>query len=155
VPTQYHWLKGYKLHLCSNAGGIILSYVLTTANQNDAAVAPGLLVSLKQWDIKLVLGDAAYDSEKVRQTAKQSGILFLSPINLRNSEERKDVYSRVLPVFLKTRFGRWLFGVRHGIERVFNELKSDGVEQPRWYGFRRYLLRVLCCILMHNFEFLL
>ena len=72
-----------------------------------------------------------------------------------NSEERKDAYGRVLPVFLKTRFDQWLFGLRREIERVFNERKSDGVEQPRWYGFHRYLLHVLCCILMHNFEFLL
>jgi len=36
------------------------------------------LVSLKQWDIELVLGDAAYDSEKVRQTAGQAGILFIA-----------------------------------------------------------------------------
>ncbi|EZP77554.1 transposase IS4 family protein [Parageobacillus genomosp. 1] len=81
--------------------------------------------------------------------------IFISPINRRNSEERKDAYGRVLPVFLKTRFGQWPFGLRRGIERVFNELKSDGVEQPRWYGFHRYVLHVLCCILMHNFEFLL
>ncbi|ABO68780.1 IS982 family transposase (plasmid) [Geobacillus thermodenitrificans NG80-2] len=155
VSTRYHWFKGYKLHLCTTAEGIILSHVLTTANRNDAAVAPELLVSLKQWDIEFVLGDAAYDSEKVRQTAEQSGILFISPINRRNSEERKDAYGRVLPVFLKTRFGQWLFGLRREIERVFNELKSDGLEQPRWYGFHRYVLHVLCCILMHNFEFLL
>jgi hypothetical protein len=57
--------------------------------------------------------------------------------------------------FLKTRFGQWLFGLRRRIERVFNELKGDGMEQPRWYGFHRYVLHVLCCILMHNFEFLL
>jgi hypothetical protein len=89
------------------------------------------------------------------EIAEQAGILFISPINRRNSKERKDAYGRVLPVFLKTRFGQWLFGLRREIERVFNELKSDGVEQPRWYGFHRYLLHVLCCILMHNFEFLL
>jgi hypothetical protein len=53
----------------------------TTANRNDAAVAPALLASLGQWEIEFVLGDAAYDSEKVRQTAKQAGILFISPIN--------------------------------------------------------------------------
>ena len=78
VSTRYHWFKGYKLHLCTTAEGIILSHVLTTANRNDAAVAPELLVSLKQWDIELVLGDAAYDSEKVRQTAGQAGILFIA-----------------------------------------------------------------------------
>jgi hypothetical protein len=116
VSTRYHWFKGYKLHLCTTAEGIILSHMLTTANRNDAAVAPELLVSLNQWDIEFVLGDAAYDSEKVRQTAEQSGILLISPINRRNSKERKDAYGRVLPVFLKMRFGQWLFGLRRVIE---------------------------------------
>lgn len=99
VSIRYHWFKGYKLHLCTTAEGIILSHVLTTANRNDAAVAPELLVSVKQWDIELALGDAAYDSEKVRQTAEQAGILLISPINRHNSEERKGAYGRVLPVF--------------------------------------------------------
>jgi hypothetical protein len=84
-------------------------------------VAPELLASLEQWEIEFALGDAAYDSEKVRQTAEQAGILFISPINHRNSRERKDTYGRVLPVFLKTRFGQWLFGFRCEMERVFNE----------------------------------
>jgi hypothetical protein len=86
-------------------------------------------------DIELVLGDVAYDSEKVRQTAEQTGILFLTPIDRRNSVERKDAYGCVFSVFLKTRFVQWLFGLCREIERVFNELKSDGVEQPRWYDF--------------------
>jgi hypothetical protein len=53
VSIRYHWFKGYKLHLCTTAEGIILSHVLTTANRNDAAVAPELLASLEQWDIDL------------------------------------------------------------------------------------------------------
>jgi IS5 family transposase len=114
VFTRYHWFKGYKLHLCTAAEGIALSHVWTTANRNDAAVAPELLVSLQQWDIKLVLGDAAYDSEKVQQTVERAGILLISPINCRNSEERKDAYGRVLPVFLKTRFGNGCLGFAAG-----------------------------------------
>lgn len=96
-------------------------YVLTTANRNDAVVVPEILASLQQWDIEFVLGDAAYSSENVRQTAEQAEIILISLINRRNSEERKDAYGRVLPVFLTTRFGQWLFGLRRGIERVFNE----------------------------------
>lgn len=46
-------------------------------------------------------------------------------------------------------------GFRREIEQVFNELRNNGLEQPRWQGFHRYLLHVLCCILMNNFEFLL
>jgi hypothetical protein len=55
-----------------------------------------------------------------KQPNKQESYPFL-PSTAENSEERKDAYGRVLPVFLKTRFGQWLFGLRRGIERVFNE----------------------------------
>jgi hypothetical protein len=155
ISTRYNWFKGYKLHLCTTTRGIILSHVFTTANRNDAAVALKLFPSVKEWDIEFALGDAAYDSEKVRQMAKQTGIFFVSPINPRNSDKRKDAYGRVIPPFLKTEFGKWLFRFRNSIEQTFNRLKNDGLEQPRWYGFHRYLLHVQLCILMHNFEFLL
>jgi hypothetical protein len=39
---------------------------LTKANRNDAAVVPKLLASLEQWDIEFALGNAAYDSKKIR-----------------------------------------------------------------------------------------
>jgi hypothetical protein len=155
VSTRYSWFKGYKLHLCTTAEGVILSHVFTTANRNDAAVALELFPSLKEGEIEFALGDAAYDSEKVRQMAEQTGIFFVSPINPRNSDKRKDAYGRVIRVFLKTEFGKWLFHFRNTIEQTFNQLKNDGLEQPRWYGFHRYLLHVQLCILMHNFEFLL
>nr|WP_308643999.1 transposase [Parageobacillus thermoglucosidasius] len=48
VSTRYQWFKGYKPHLCTVVKRIILSHVLTTANRNDAAVAPELPVSLPQ-----------------------------------------------------------------------------------------------------------
>jgi hypothetical protein len=143
------------LHLCTTTEGIILSHVFTTANRNDAAVALELFPSLKEWEIGFTLGDAAYDSEKVRQMTEQTGIFFVSPINSRNSEERKDAYGRVIPRFLKTTFGKWLFHFHNSIEQTFNQLKNDGLEQPRWYGFHRYLMHVQLCILMRNFEFLL
>ncbi|MED3663033.1 transposase, partial [Ureibacillus terrenus] len=61
---------------------IILSHVFTTANRNDAAVALKLFPSVKEWDIEFALGDAAYDSEKVRQIAEQTGVFFVSPLTL-------------------------------------------------------------------------
>ena len=155
LSTRHHWFKGYKLHLCTTAEGVILSHVFTTANRNDAAVALELFSSVKEWEVEFALGDAAYDSEKVHQMAEQTGIFFVSPINPRNSDKRKDAYGRVIPVFLKTEFGKWLFYFCNTIEQTFNQLKNDGLEQPRWYGFHRYLLHVQLCILMHNFEFLL
>jgi hypothetical protein len=35
------------------------------------------------------------------QTVEQSGIILLFLINRRNSEERKDAYGRVLPIFFE------------------------------------------------------
>lgn len=127
MSTRYHWFKGDKLHLCTTTERIILSHVLTTANRNDAAVALELLSSLQGRDIEFVLGDAAYDSEQIRKTTEQVGIFFISPINRRHSEERKDAYGRVIPIFLKTRFGKWLLVLRSATERVFNQLKINGL----------------------------
>ncbi len=101
---------------------------------------------------KIALGDAAYDSEKVRQMAEQTGIFFISPINPRDSKRRKDAYGRMMPSFLRIELGKWLFRFLNTIEQTFNRLKNDGLEQPRWYGGHRYLLHVQLCLLIHNFE---
>jgi hypothetical protein len=101
MSAHYRWFKGYKLHLCMTAEGIILSHIFTTANRNDMRVPPKLLSSLQEWDIEFVLGDVAYDSVKIHKAAKQSGILFISPIHRRNNDERKDTHNRVIPVLLK------------------------------------------------------
>jgi hypothetical protein len=98
VSTRYHWFKGYKLYLSTTAGGIILSHVLTTANRNDAAVAPELLVSLKQWDIELGWAMPHMTAKRfVKQRSNQESIHF--PINRRNSVERKDAYGRLFLSF--------------------------------------------------------
>jgi hypothetical protein len=78
------------LHFCTTTEGIILSHVLATANRNDAAVALDLFSFSKEWKIEFALGDATYDSEKVRQMTEQNKIFFLSPFHPRDSEERKD-----------------------------------------------------------------
>jgi hypothetical protein len=91
----------------------------------------------------------------VKKSVKWPGIFFVSPINLRHSEERKDAYGRVMPLFLKTEFRKWLFHFHNTIEQTLNQLKNDRLEQPRWYGFNRYLLHVHLCILMRNFKYLL
>lgn len=122
MSTRYCWFKGYKLHLDTTTEGIILSHVFTTANRHDAAVAPEVLSALQGWDIQFALGDAAYDSVEVRNIAENIGILFVFYVNPRNQKsERKDAYSRVIPDFLNTWFGKWLLGLRTNVERVFNQ----------------------------------
>jgi hypothetical protein len=120
-------------------------------NRNDTAIKPELLSSLRGRNIEFALGDAVYDSQQIYKTAEQLDIFFVSPINRRNSSERKGAYGYVIPVLLKTRFEKWLFGLRNAIEWVFNQLKINGLEQPKWYGFQCCLLHVQLCIIMHNF----
>jgi hypothetical protein len=67
------------------------------------------------------LGDTSYDSENVRNMAEETGIFFISLINPRNSEERKDSYGQVMPSFLKTELGKWMFRFRNTIEQTFNQ----------------------------------
>lgn len=106
LSTRYHWFKGYKLHVCTPTKRIILSYVLITANRNAVALTHRLLSFLQEWNIEFALGDASYDNEYIRKVAEQIRIFLVCPINRRNSKERNEAYGRVIPVFLKTRFGK-------------------------------------------------
>lgn len=152
--TRYKWYRGYKLHLCMSADGLILSYQFTTANVYDSVPAPALLQSLSGKQIEIMIADKAYDSKKVRKAADQADVFFLSPINKRRSDKRKDSYGRMIPCFLDTSLGKWLMKQRTDIERQFHILKDKGLEQPRLFGFNRYLLHVQLSILIHNLEYL-
>jgi transposase len=152
--TRYKWYRGYKLHLCVSADGLILSYQFTTANVYDSVPAPSLLRSLPQKQVEMIVADKAYDSKKIREAANQTDVFFLSPINKRRSAKRKDSYGRIIPCFLSTSLGKWLMKQRTDIERQFNILKDKGLEQPRLFGFNRYLLHVQLSILIHNLEYL-
>jgi len=52
--------------------------VFPTANRNDAAVALEVFPALKEWKVAFTLGDAAYDSEKIRRIGRN---FFVSPIS--------------------------------------------------------------------------
>lgn len=94
------------------------------ANRNNAAMAPELFSSLRGWNIRFALCDAAYDSEQICKTMEKVSIfLFLRLTAV--IVERKDAYGLVNPVFLKTRFGKWMFGLRSSIERIYNHLKIN------------------------------
>jgi hypothetical protein len=59
------------LLICSTEEGNILYHMLTTANQNDAAVAPDLIASLAKRDIEFALGDAITVKRFDKQPNKQ------------------------------------------------------------------------------------
>jgi hypothetical protein len=153
--TRYKWYKGYKLHLATTPSGVILAHQLTTANVYDSDAVPFLLKKLGDFEIGFALGDKAYDSKKVRKHRAKHKLVFLSPLNRRKGGQRKDAFGRVMPVFLKTTFGRALFAYRSKIEQTFSCLKNKlELEQPRWYGKNRYHFHCQLCVLIHNIGFL-
>ncbi|WP_449237050.1 transposase [Bacillus songklensis] len=154
--TRFSWYKGYKLHLCMSAEGVVLSYAFVPANRYDSIIAPTVLFALKELDLDIafVLGDAAYDSKDVRKAAGQLGSYMITPINKRNGT-RKDVYARVMPAFLEMALGDLLFDQRNKVERLFHLLKHKGLENPRMFGYHRYRFHVQTMLLMHNIGCLL
>jgi hypothetical protein len=69
------------------------------SDQNRAAVAPELLVSLQQWNIEFVRAVPHITAKRFGQTAERPRIIWISPISRRNSEEWKDAYNQVIPIF--------------------------------------------------------
>jgi hypothetical protein len=51
---------------------------------------------IKEWKIEFALGDIANGSQKIRQV-KEHKTFFISPVNPRNSKDRKDAYGWVIP----------------------------------------------------------
>ena len=93
------------------------------------------------------MDNATYGNEKVRQIAEQSGILLIPPINRRNSEERKDAYGLVLPVFLKTRFGQRLFALLREIEQNLMSKRVTG-----WnIQDGTYFIVCTACVILHSY----
>lgn len=143
-----------KLAFIDSTDGLVLSYQFTTANVYDSVPAPSLLQSLLGKQIEIVVAHKAYDSKKIRAAANQADVFFLSPINKRRGGNRKDSYGRTIPYFLSTTLGKWFMKQRTDIERKFNILKDKGLEQPRLFGFNRYLLHVQLSIFINNLEYL-
>lgn len=111
-------------------------------NRNDTAIKPKLLSSLRGRNIEFALGDAVYDSQQIYKTAEQLDIFFVSPINRRNSSERKGAHGYMIPVLLKTRFEKWLFGLRNAIAVKDQWIRATKVV--------RVPMLSIACAIMHN-----
>ncbi|MBJ8026140.1 transposase, partial [Bacillus cereus] len=136
--TRYGWYKGYKAHVCSTPGGVVLSYAFTTANVHDSKIAPALLRDIQNQNVLFSVADAAYDSQHIYEISGACGIFAMNPINPRSGEQIKSTHRRVLSHFVQTTFGKQLMKERGKIEQQFSNLKDKGLEQPRWYGQNRY-----------------
>ncbi len=149
--TRYDNYKGYKLHAVTTRTGLVLAYQLTTANVYDGGPVPYLFKQLRYYSIQFALGDAMYGVQEVQRKAQRGKVIFVAPLNPRNHPTRKDVFPRVIHQVLQTRWGRKLYKLRNRIGRIFASLKEKRrIEQPRWYGYKRYLFHCQLRIFIHN-----
>lgn len=99
--------------------------------------------------------DAAYGSQHIYGIARMCDIFAMDPTNPRKSEQIQSTHRRVVSHFAQTSFGKQLMEEAGGeIEQLFSKLKNEGLEQPRCYGQKRYLLHVRLIFLVHNIAYL-
>jgi hypothetical protein len=110
--TTKGWFYGFKLHLCSDSLGQLLSFMITPGNIDDRRVAKKLLKSLNG----LVIADAGYLSLLLKEDLSREGIFLFTAV--RNSMKR-----------LMTNLQHQLLKTRQRIETVVSVLKERmGIE---------------------------
>lgn len=78
------WFKGFKIHTNCDDLRVPLRAEFTTGNVHDAKPAPTLLV-----ESPYTLGDAAYDSKKLREEALAKNTVLIADENRRRKKKRK------------------------------------------------------------------
>lgn len=93
-----------------------------------------------------MLGDTAYDTKRFsKQPNKQKSYSFL-PSTSAIAGNGKMPMAGFFLFFCKRRLANGCLDFAAEWNGYLNELKSDGVEPPRWYGFHRICT---ACVVLH------
>lgn len=153
--TRLGWYKGYKLHLVSSSDLVPIGFKFTTANIYDSN-CKDLIMSLSDYDIFVLLGDAAYDSIKLFKLCEELSINLMTEINFRKGKSLnsiKNEYRRKNALYLTSPIGGRIYKQRISIERLFAILKLRyDLENPRLYGFNKYKSHVMWTLLLYLIE---
>ena len=96
-----------KIHALVDADGLPIALKLTEGQAHDGRSAADMLDNLSEGQI--LLGDRAYDSDRLRQGAAQRGAWA----NIKPMPNRKNVPA----------FSAYLYRKRNAVERFFNKIK--------------------------------
>lgn len=81
----------------------VLYYLTHLQQQLSTRVkAPVLLKDIQDRNVLFSIADAAYNSQHIYKIAETCDIFPVNPINLRNGEQIKSTYRRVLSHFVQT-----------------------------------------------------
>lgn len=124
--------KGYKLHTVVDLHGTVRAWVVLPMNQIEVQAAPWLIEHLSgtHW----LLGDNAYDRNRLYEQAEERGIQLLA--NLRpdvkalGHRQHSIARRRVWP-WLRSEASRWVMGHRRRIEQSFGWMNASDVRLDR------------------------
>jgi hypothetical protein len=143
------WVFGYKLHLVSNTGPLIvpLSAEFTTANVQDNQVYGRITSSLR--GVRYVDGDEGYDDSDLYELSRKRGFELVCPIERRASTPPERVE---LVLFYESELGRLVYSWRmKSIEPLIEQVKDVfGIDPLPVRGFAKAESVVLLSVLLYQ-----
>lgn len=133
------WFYGFKLHICVDLKGKLLSCKVTRGNTDDRSPVLDLLKKIKG----IVLADAGYVSQELVKTLHKQGVKFITAVRgnmkkLMTDEEHKTLKKRQI---VETAFGVQ----KQGLNLVSSYARS----------ITGHFSRIIYCLLTYSLRFLL
>ena len=120
--------RNTKIHALADAKGRLIAILLTPGQAHDCPVAERLIRRVAR--ANRIIGDAAYDSNELREELHQHGTKSVIP----NRSNRKRRFS----------FSKRLYKLRWRIEAAFNRLKDFRRIATRYDKLARNYLASVC-----------
>jgi hypothetical protein len=143
------WVFGYKLHLVSSTGSLIvpLSADFTTANASDSKVYGRVTASLR--GVRYVDGDGGYDVDDLYELSRERGFDLVCPIARYENTHPERVE---LVFFYESELGQLVHSWRSkSVEPLFEQIKGVfGIDPLPVRGFDKAKTFVLLSVLVYQ-----
>jgi len=143
------WVFGYKLHLVSSTGSLIvpLSADFTTANASDSKVYGRVTASLR--GVRYVDGDEGYDVDDLYELSRERGFDLVCPIARYENTHPERVE---LVFFYESELGQLVYSWRSkSVEPLFEQIKDVfGIDPLPVRGFDKAKTFVLLSVLVYQ-----
>ena len=146
------WIFGYKMHLASSTGSLIvpLSADFTTANITDNRMYESMTSSLPTGMVRYVVGDEGYDDHKLCDFSRYRGHLPVFP--LERYRHTIDNNRLALLQFYQSEFGQHIYSHRSiSVEPLIEQIKDVFTIDPLPVrGFDKVRSIVLLSVLLYQ-----
>jgi len=125
-----------KIHMLSDANGNPVDFQITGGETHDCKVADDLIEMIEEEGVTFI-ADKGYDSESIREKARQKGITPVIPKRKGGTKPNPD-------------FDRALYKHRHLVENLFAKLKHFRSIATRYEKLKRNyqsMLRLACSVI--------